>query len=119
MLKQLLTLENLWKGLGHVTRWVIVPAAVLGLIAIGLMFVSDNAVSVLIRSNINSLLTLFIAVTALWLASRWLDWLCKTRFKTDVLPVLKQDPRSLAKYYSYRWLGLCILVGTVLATVRF
>lgn len=119
MIKDLITLENVLKGLGHVTRWVIVPAVVLGLIVLGLIFVSDNEISALIRSNINSLLTLFIAVTALWLASRWLDWLSKTRFKTDVAPKLRENNLALSIYYTGRWIGLAILVGTVLATVRF
>jgi len=118
MLK-LLSAPALVSALGHTTRWVLIPVIVIAVILAGMFFISDDAFNIGLRSIAASLLFLFIAVTAVWLFSRWLDWLSNVRFKDDVAPTLRQNTIAVSIYYSARWIGLCYLVGTILATVRF
>ncbi|HVJ44703.1 MAG TPA: hypothetical protein VM639_24615 [Dongiaceae bacterium] len=119
MLKSLLTLENLWKGLGHITRWVLIPFLVLAAVIAGALIINADSIGLGIKNTVAAALFVFMAVTTLWLCSRWLDWLSETRFKKDVAPLLKQNTLALAIYYTGRWIGLAFLVGTVYATVRF
>ncbi|HVI92343.1 MAG TPA: hypothetical protein VM659_28900 [Dongiaceae bacterium] len=119
MLKSLLTLENLWKGLGHMTRWVLVPLIMLAVTMAGLVLVSTDLLSPRMQSEIASLWYVFIAVTAWWLMRRWLNWLNGVRFKKDVAPLIYQNALSAAIHSVGQSLALAILISSVLATVRF
>jgi hypothetical protein len=60
------------------------------------------------------------AAVALWFyLLRWLDVRAGISDFAEVLNVLKQDPRALARYLGMRSLAVAFLVATVLATVRF
>ena len=65
----------------------------------------------------------FAAVLGWWGALRFLDILAGgwTHFKKEggPLQIILQDPRAAADYYGKRNVAAAILVGLVLATVRF
>ena len=65
----------------------------------------------------------FAAVIGWWAALRFLDVLAGgwSHFRRDggPLTLILTDPRATADYYGKRNIGAALLVGLVLATVRF
>ncbi len=65
----------------------------------------------------------FAAILLWWAALRFLDVLAGgwSHFKQDggPLPLILSDPRAAAVYYGKRNIAAALLVGLVLATVRF
>jgi hypothetical protein len=64
----------------------------------------------------------FAAGITWWLLTRFLDVLAGgwTHFKkADVLGIIHGDPRAAADYYGKRLIAAAIVVGLVLASVRF
>lgn len=65
----------------------------------------------------------FAAILGWWGALRFLDVLAGgwKHFKGEdgPLPLILSDPRAAADYYGKRNVGAAVLVGLVLATVRF
>lgn len=72
---------------------------------------------------LTNILFAFAAVLGWWAALRFLDILAGgwTHFKSTggPLQIILQDPRAAADYYGKRNIGAAILVGLVLATVRY
>ena len=65
----------------------------------------------------------FAAIIGWWGALRFLDWLAGgwSHFRGEGGPLTRilSDPRAAADYYGKRNIGAALLVGLVLATVRF
>jgi hypothetical protein len=73
-------------------------------------------------SLLASLLFGFAAGLTWWLLTRFLDWLAGgwSHFrKADVLGIIHGDARATADYYGKRLIAAAIVVGLVLASVRF
>ncbi len=56
-----------------------------------------------------------LAVFALITLLKWMDRTNGVRFGRDILSVIRNDPTATAHYFGARLIGVCILVGLVIA----
>ncbi|WP_417534180.1 hypothetical protein [Marinobacterium stanieri] len=61
-----------------------------------------------------NLLYALLAMAGLFAMLRALDWLMGERFKTEQLPIIKQDPMALALYRGAWVIGGAVLIGSML-----
>lgn len=55
------------------------------------------------------------AVLAIITLLKWFDRTNGVRFGRDILSVIRNDPTATAHYFGARFIGVCILVGLVIA----
>jgi len=106
------------KLLSHMTKWVLVPIIVLAVSLGGMLITSSDSINVQMRSEVASIWSVFMAVTAWTLMRRWVNWLNGVRFKQDVAPKIYENGLSAAIHSVGNSVALAILISTVMATVR-